>query len=1003
MWRAKIFLLLSWLSCWGLTARAASSAQVAKSGLHYLLSNWTTDDGLPQNSVNSMVQARDGYLWFTTFDGLVRYDGLRFTVFNKANSKGLSDNRLRDIGEFGDGKLWLTTEDDTRLIIYQQGHFTSFSENEGLPGRLRSGVFADENGALIFTTERGHFCFEDGKFTPLAGVPTNLGNIIYRDRAGGLWFAQPDRLECVKKDGTRETYQLPLFISPLGMVDFYQDRLGRFWVADGRHNLRRLQPVTQEWQEYPVVAAGALQFAEDPAGNLWLSHNQIGVFRIDAWAVASGEVQADAVEQFSAPDGLANERLTSITTDREGSTWFGTATNGLSRLLPQSVTVWARKDGLREENAYPVLERRDGSVWVGFWEQTLARYNQESFQTVLDNPAFPFISSLCEDRDGVLWFGNLNGIFHWDERSPPHPFTNQAGFTGRVVVNVIMQDRAGAMWFGTDHGLSRYANGNAQVFTVRDGLPDNDITAWLEDARGRVWVGTKGGFAWWENGRWHSRTIAHGLVSNYVRSLYADDTGVLWIGTYDGGLSRFENDQFTNYNTTNGLFSNGVFCIIESGGWFWMNSNQGIYRVRRQELNDFAAGRVKTVTSLSYNKQDGLLNIEGNGGRQPAGIQTRDGRLWFPTTQGVAVIDPRTTTLNEVQPPVWIEEILVNHADLTLKAGVAELDPGQDDLEIRYTGISLAHPDRVRFRYQMEGLDDDWQEAGARRVAYYPYLPAGDYTFRVIAANRDGVWNTTGATLKVRVLPPFYLRWWFITLCGLALGGIVVGGFRLRVRQLETARLMQEDFARRLLSAHESERFRIATELHDGLGQNLAMIKNNADFGAQTVDDLPNACGYLTEISSQATQAIAEVRSISHNLRPYLLEKLGLTQALRSLLRKWAETAPLAVTVDIPDLEGAFDSVAEISIYRIVQESLNNILKHAAATQVEVTARRLENVVILTIRDNGRGFVLAADDVPRGLGLLGMTERIKLLGGSYQIQTAPGQGTRLTFTLKSRQ
>jgi signal transduction histidine kinase len=304
--------------------------------------------------------------------------------------------------------------------------------------------------------------------------------------------------------------------------------------------------------------------------------------------------------------------------------------------------------------------------------------------------------------------------------------------------------------------------------------------------------------------------------------------------------------------------------------------------------------------------------------------------------------------------------------------------------------------------YKLEGLDEDWTNAGTRREAYYPYLPPGKYTFRVIAANSDNVWNNEGAAIEITVLPPFYRTFWFIGLAILSFGVVGFALYRRRVSELERRRTAQEEFSRRLINAHETERRRIAAELHDSLGQSLAMIKNSAVFGSQTAEDLPAAKEQLAEISTQSAHAIAEVREIAYNLRPYLLDRLGLTKAIRSLLNKTADAYPIKVISEVDEVDEFFPNEAEISIYRIVQESLNNVIKHSDASEVKVSVEESERAVIIKIEDDGKGFDVNAEnngDNRGGFGLFGMAERVRMLGGTIAIESETGKGTKILIKI----
>ena len=497
------------------------------------------------------------------------------------------------------------------------------------------------------------------------------------------------------------------------------------YSGGGRQLLVRI--VNGRIQSFPAPLAPLVDVAEDPQGRLWVSLFNNGIYRIhDA---VNDEPGTDLLEPVLLTDRVANIGYGFLSPDREGGMWVGT-NGGLVRLSPQSFRTYSRHDGLPEENVYPILEDGAGRIWAGIWEKSLVRYENGRFTTVLrtDEPYYP--TALFEDRSGRLWVGTISEVFYLVEGTLVK-FTSQAGFSAKAEFSAISQDRDDNLWFGTSQGLSRYAGGKATVFTKADGLPDDYIVAWLQARDGMIWIGTRGGLASIAGGRITAFTTSDGLASNYIRSLYEDADRVLWIGSYDGGLTRLKGGKFTRISKNEGLSSDGVFCILEDDrGWLWMNSNQGIYRARKQDVHDVADGRIRSLTAIAYNREDGLLNVEGNGGRQPAGIRARDGTLWFPTAQGIATVNPATVSTNRFPPRVLIEDVLIDRTRIapeTLQSALhggsgIVLQPNQNNLEIAYTGISFVNAAQVKFKYKLEGLDSDWNEVGARRAAYYSYL-----------------------------------------------------------------------------------------------------------------------------------------------------------------------------------------------------------------------------------------------------------------------------------------
>ncbi|MGH9761962.1 MAG: triple tyrosine motif-containing protein, partial [Blastocatellia bacterium] len=385
-------------------------------------------------------------------------------------------------------------------------------------------------------------------------------------------------------------------------------------------------------------------------------------------------------------------------------------------------------------------------------------------------------------------------------------------------------------------GLARYEGGRATVYTTKDGLAGNDVKIICDDRQGGLWLGSYGGLSHFKGGQFQSYVEKDGLPGDRVRSLYLDSDGTLWIGTYDSGLCRLKGGKFSSFAVKDGLFDDGVFQILEDDrANLWMSCNRGIYRVSKQQLNDFADGKTQHITCVSYGVEDGMLNAECNGGRQPAGISAGDGKLWFPTLDGVVVIDPDAVPVNIQPPPVLIESVDSDRAEVDYRGGV-RISPGKQNLEIHYAGLSFIDAKRVAFKYRMDGLDADWIDAKNRRVAYYSHLPPGSYVFRVIAANSDGVWDEAGATLRVVVVPPIWRTWWFQSIVAFCIAAAVLLVYRRRVSQLEKANRAHAAFSRRLIESQEIERKRIAAELHDGLGQNLLVIKNRAMLGMADPD-----------------------------------------------------------------------------------------------------------------------------------------------------------------------
>ena len=952
----------------------------------YRFDHWTADNGLPQNSVRDIVQTRDGYLWLTTYDGLVRFDGVRFTVFNKSNTPGLASNRFFSLFEDRSGDLWASVETG-QLVRRHQGRFTIHTQQDW-PNNVLPYLSDDGQGNVAFSYVESKV--EGNKVTEYIWR-------AYRYREGLFQPADELTYSSSKLQALGQTAGLGKEVASLTPPILVE---GDLWATYTNSVVRFLKgggvQVYSEGKGLPGKYLGALLgkpplqvVSRDAAGRLWVTE------------LKSGQSQLLSQQTPEGFDGWCTYA------DNEGNYWFATLSNGLFRARRQSVTPYARAQGLGFVEVYPMLEGRDGSLWIG--TQDLFRLKDGKFIRY-DGEGLYFrqVSSLYEDRAGQLWVsggwrieGNRFVRAAW-AKTVADPF----------IVNswTMCEDREGGYWIGSVNGVVRHLNGVNTYYTTKDGLAGNDTKVIIEDGQGGLWLGSYGGLTHYKDGKFTAWMEKDGLPGATVRALKQDSDGTLWIGTYDSGLGRFKDGKFTSYTTKDGLFDNGVFQILEDDfGWFWMSCNRGIYRVRKQDLLDFADGRIKTITSLAYTKSDGMPSSEGNGGRWPAGVKTRDGKLWFPTMGGVAMIDPADVKANTQPPPVVIEDLRINNqavssdeweAALRTPHSALRILPGQDNFEIAYTALSFINSENMRFKYKLEGADTDWVDAGTRRTAYFSHLVPGDYTFRVIAANADGVWNQTGASVRITIVPPFWRTWWFLTLVGLAAAGVIAGVWQYRLAQLRRIQLAQQAFARQLIASQEHERKRIAAELHDSLGQNLLIIKNRAQLGQIAAHDAPEFLEQFEWIVSSATQSIEEVREIAQNLRPYHLDRLGLTKALEVMIEKVAATTKMRFISELVPLDDLFSKDDAITLYRVVQESLNNIVKHAQASEVRVSVERTTDSVTLTIQDNGRGFSqLDAAAKPSGFGLAGMAERVRMLGGEWRIDSQQGQGTMVTIQL----
>ena len=941
-----------------------------------MVDHWTSEDGLPVNSVRGICQGTEGYLWLATYDGLVRFDGVRFVPFNKSNSEGIVSNRFFGMVCGHAGDFWASTEGQG-LTHYAKGHFRTYTARDGLESNGFFDVTENDAGDLWALAENG----------------------AYR------WDRRTDRF--VPLD--RKEYPYDHRLVPPGTGFYSRDAAGLHVFDHGR---KADYPIPQEWR----LAADITRSLD---GTLWLklANGAAAQIRGGRWSILPSDRNPwlnrdssitlhsnrnNSTEQDAGPAGWRQTLSTpgavpdipyrtSLFEDREGDIWLGTEIYGLYRLRGRRIDVLSVGEGLPGQNIYPIFQSKDGAMWIGARAHGLCRYFNGRVSTFLADD----ILSISEDREGRLWVDG-NPYQYRNGRLEQVP----GGAGNRTGVKVTYEDSRGVMWIGGTNGLRRIrADGSWSDLSRKDGLAGNDIEVIAGARNGGLWAAGMGGLSFvGEDGRIRAWTEQDGLPANHVRALYEDSDGVLWIGTYDGGLGRLERGHFIKYSVRDGLFDNGVFQILEDGrGNLWFSCNRGIYRVNKQQLNDFAAGRTHFVTSFRYGRQDGMRSDECNGGSSPAGWKASDGRLWFPTQDGVAIVDPAKLPLAPPPPPVLIESVSIDQRDVAIDQPI-RIRPGQENLEIQYTGLRFPDSAQIRFKYRLVSLDRDWVEVGLRRTAYYQHVPPGRYTFRVTAAMADGAWNEQAAELPIVVLPAYYQTWWFESLVVLTAASLLWWYWRNRIGQLERDRAARQAFSRQLIASQENERKRIAGELHDSLGQRLVVIKNRALLLLQRRDSQDGPFGEQVEaISAEVSEAVREVKEISYDLRPYRLDRLGLTTALQGMIETAANSSEIQFDTAIDNVDAVFPGQTEINFYRIVQECVNNILRHSQASQASIRIQRSAERLELVVKDNGRGFT--PGDGHQGFGLAGIRERTQLLAGTLDLQSAPSQGTTVTIVI----
>ena len=776
------------------TAPSALALDPGKAITQYMHEVWQTEQGLPQNTINAIAQTPDGYLWLGTQEGLARFDGVRFTVFDTRTTPELGHNFVLCLLTDRAGRLWIGTSGGG-LVRLEKGRFTRYAERDGLPSEQVSALAEDRKGRLWVGTDGGGLASSDGG--PFVREPSreSLGSHVRAllEDENGLWIASDAGLARLH-EAKLTSFTTQQGLSRQSVRSLLRDRHGALWIGTdlglNRFENGRFTVFTKkQGLSHDVVVA----LREDREGNLWIGTDGGGLNRL-----TGGRFTA-----FSTKDGLTNDSVFALHEDAEGSLWLGTNLGGLNRLKDGRFTSFTTKEGMSGDFARAVYEDRQGNLWIGTEGGGLNRLKDGRFSafTTREGLSNNTVFTILEDRAGSLWIGTDSGLNRLRKDGRFEIFTANMGLSNDSVL-ALHEDRQGSLWIGTyAGGLNRLKDGRFTAFTTKEGLAHATVNVIYEDHAGTLWVGTRGGgLSRLKDGRITNYTTKDGLSDDLVFALHEDAEGSLWIGTYGGGLNRLKDGRFTVITRKQGLFDDVVHRIVEDGrGDVWMSSNRGLSRVSKRELDEVADGRRDRLAPVVYGTADGMRSAEFNGGAH-SGLQTRDGRLWFPTIRGVVEIDPEHLPTNRLVPPVVIEEVRVD--ERTADAlGPLRLPPGTQTLEVHYTALSLAAPASVRFRYRLEGFDGAWVDAGARRTAYYTRLPHGSYRFRVIACNNDGLWNEEGASLPILIAPRFTETGWFRGLGALTFA--LVGPFFYRVRVLRLER--QKADLERLVSARTAE------------------------------------------------------------------------------------------------------------------------------------------------------------------------------------------------------
>ncbi|OFY87117.1 MAG: hypothetical protein A3F72_16555 [Bacteroidetes bacterium RIFCSPLOWO2_12_FULL_35_15] len=683
---------------------------------NYVVETLNSENGLPQNTIMNVFQSHDGFIWIATFNGLLRYDGVVLKLFNTLNTPGLPNNSIKNIVQDRNGVLWMTTLNG-KLIKYHKGVFETIIINSD-ESIIVKDICENENGELLIGAENnkivklsdGHFSFEvklpvdsikltkiqynlldsslhigttNGLYTyknkKLVLVSQIKGKVflIKRNLNNELWLSTNSKLFKLK-DGTYNEYQLPEKLKEQGLLtDFYVDGNEKIWVA-----------------------------------------TKSGLTLIDNGTVSF----------YTTASGLSSNNLGIVYEDREQNLWVGTSDAGLNKMKLKTFISYSAKDGLLSDAVGAIIKTKDNSILITNFCQGITQFKDVKYSR-FNKPDVGCVWSLLEDRENNSWIGTYGSWLYRYKNGEYEHFPVNDNPSHNIVLS-LFQDKAGVIWIGTDEGLFTYKNGKFNSFGNKKII--GTVKYITEDKKGKIWFCSKNGLGVIQNGEMEIYTTKNGLSNNDIRYVYEDKEGILWIATYGGGINRFKDEKFFAFNQSKNLMDDFTSCILEDDEEnFWVSSDHGIYSIKRNDLNKYADGESPFLNTIHYGKEDGLKNSECTGGFQPAGLKDTDGRIWFPTLAGVAIVDTRKIPKINYIPELIIETVLVDENKLLNTDSLFEISRNIKKIEFQYTAPFFNKSKSILFQYKLDGKDKEWSNPTKARVASYLGLKPGNYVFRV--------------------------------------------------------------------------------------------------------------------------------------------------------------------------------------------------------------------------------------------------------------------------------
>jgi signal transduction histidine kinase len=962
---------------------------------------WRSDEGLPDNNVTGLVQIPDGYMWVATLGGLVRFDGTRFQEFSPDNLKGIPGRGVRAMVMDPRHRLWLAL-DRGIVVCVESNTARIFTKQDGLPPVTPLSMAADGDGGIwILNTRRNLIRIQDGKvdlFGTDQGLPAgSISCSLANDRDGRLWFSMDNKIGIFQAGRFDVLATLPQHRIAIGKC-----RAGGIWICADSQLLKCDQGGQVEVKgRLPASVAPGVVF-EDRSGAVWIGTAENGLFRYEA----SGFQTVST----------SHREILSLLEDDEGNLWVGTGGGGLDRLQRRIVEVLGAGTGQPFESVRSVCTDAGGESWLTTQNGDLVRQQGTNWSVMNDGTNWPGGRAMCVTADpqsGAVWVGTAGrGLLRWQNGRFRY-WGHGRGLAGGFVHSLLLGSN-GDLWIAMSEELQRLRAGSLETYEMP--RPFRSMRAMTEDNQGRIWLGTSDGllFCVKDNQVVDETKRVQGQRLS-IRCLRATADGSLWIGYAGFGLGWFKDGKYARLTTEQGLYDDFVSQICDdASGELWFAGNHGIFRLGMREALDAAAGRIRRVQSVVYGRDQGIPNLEATYENAPGIWRAPDGRLLLATRSGLVNIHPENVPVNPRPPPVRLERLTVddktvglnesrsplrkaageNLLDLDRPETELRLPPNHHRIEFDFTALSFTAPENVQFRYRLEGLDDQWSPAGTERSAHYSRLPAGRYCFRVTACNNAGVWSPAGASLSFVVLPFVWQTWWFRL--------AILGGFTVCVigvvRYISFRRLRWRLRVLEQQAALDKERTRIARDLHDDLGGSLTETALLLEMTERRPALPETAREPLRQCSELVRRVVKSVDEIIWAINPRNDTLRYVVDYISQFATEFLHAANLRCRVDLPDQLPDKHISPEVrhNLFLVVKEALNNVARHAHAGEVWLRVAATGEKISFAVEDDGRGFFRAPDDAFAD-GLRNMRQRMEEIGGSFNVESRAGTGTRVMF------